>query len=181
MAQVRGQLREKDASLEALQAIVDKLEKARRLADKKHLLQLKELNKRCGAVCYGAQAQRGTGGGLAREAGARVDVGRVVRAGQASHAQHPWQVLYGALLAALSPSTRALSLSVAQPHYGSYGSRPLPNQLRLKIRASRVSIAPQPHINKSRSKTGPAGIALCCSDSRTSRRSGRLWRRTRGR
>ncbi len=65
--QVRGQLREKDAGMEALQASVDKLEKARRLADKKHLLQLKELNKRCG---------RGVlQGGAVREAGCLGDRG----------------------------------------------------------------------------------------------------------
>ncbi|GLC69632.1 hypothetical protein PLESTF_000856900 [Pleodorina starrii] len=44
--QVRDQLREKESSIEALQATIDRLEKARRLVDKKHLLQLKELNRR---------------------------------------------------------------------------------------------------------------------------------------
>ncbi|EFJ52559.1 hypothetical protein VOLCADRAFT_86779 [Volvox carteri f. nagariensis] len=44
--QVRDQLREKELSVEALQATIERLEKARKLVDKKHLLQLKELNRR---------------------------------------------------------------------------------------------------------------------------------------
>ncbi|GIL62129.1 hypothetical protein Vafri_16405 [Volvox africanus] len=44
--QVRDQLREKELSIDALQATIERMEKARKLLDKKHLLQLKELNRR---------------------------------------------------------------------------------------------------------------------------------------
>ncbi|GLI60965.1 hypothetical protein VaNZ11_003218 [Volvox africanus] len=44
--QVRDQLREKELSIDVLQATIERMEKARKLLDKKHLLQLKELNRR---------------------------------------------------------------------------------------------------------------------------------------